>query len=92
MPAIGLSFFNSQFIILQVSVTVRKYTVFSMFQGIFHYVDFEEGCLRTGLTATQIAHHVGRLQTAFLKQAAESGEVVFLSVGKFGHVDGFYTV
>ena len=63
-----------------------------MFQGIFHHVDFKEGCLRAGLTATQITHHVGRLQPAFLKQAAESCEVVFLSVGKFGHVDGFYTV
>ena len=60
MSASGLSFFNSQFIILQVSVTVRKYTVFSMFQGIFHHVDFEERSARTGFTATQVAHHVRR--------------------------------
>ena len=92
MPASGLSFFNSQFIILQVSVTVRQHAVLSVFQSVFHYVDFEERSLRAGFAATQVTYHIGGLQTAFLKQAAESGEVVFLSVGKFGHVDGFYTV
>ena len=63
-----------------------------MLQGIFHHIDFKKRGLCAFLAATQIAHHIGRLQLTVFQQTAQGGKVILLSVGQLGHVDGLYTV